>query len=304
MSILESKDLKLPDHLVKGIVKGVTSGSAVAALSAAKPTLFGNSTLVTLDSKPRAEFVAEGADKGATNATFGSVTVTPHKTQVTMRFSNEVLWADEDYQIGIMQTLAEEGATALARALDFGVFHRVNPANGATTDWTNYLTSTKKTVDASTNIDADIEKAIGLVLTDGEGTDVNGLALSKPAAYALATAKDKQGHLMYPELGFGTGMTQYKGIKTAVSTTVNGLPEMKQDSGIKAIVGDFTNGVYWGIQRNLPLELIQFGDPDGQGDLKRKNQVALRLEVQYAWYVFADRFAVVKAPAGSAVVSH
>ena len=304
MATLTTKTLILPDHLLQGIVKGVTSGSTVAALSAAKPTLFGSSTLVTLESRPRAEFVEEGADKSSTNVTFGSVRVTPHKTQVTMRISDEVDWADEDYQLGIMKTLAEEGAIALARALDFGLLHRVNPLTGTVTDWTNYLTSTKKTVDATANIDADIEKAIGLVLTDGEGTDVNGLALSKPAAYALATAKDKQGHLMYPELGFGTEMTQYKGIKTAVSTTVNGLPEMKQDSGIKAIVGDFANGVYWGIQRKCPVDLIRYGDPDGQGDLKRKNQLAVRLEVQYAWYVFADRFAVVKAPAGSAVVSH
>lgn len=304
MSLLSSKDLHLPAHLAQGIVKGVTDGSAVAALSAAKPTLFGNSTLVTLDSKPRAEFVAEGADKNSTPATFGQVTVVPHKTQVTMRFSQEVQWADEDYQLGVMQTLADEGAAALARALDFGVFHRVNPATGAATDWTNYLTATKKTVDATSNIDTDIEKAIGLVLTSGEGFDVNGLALSKPAAFELATAKDKQGRLLYPELGYGTGMTSFKGINTAVTSTVNGMPEMKQDNGIKAIVGDFTNGVYWGIQRDLPLELIQYGDPDGQGDLKRKNQIALRLELQYAWYVFAERFALVKTPAGAPSVSH
>jgi hypothetical protein len=48
------------------------------------------------------------------------------------------------------------------------------------------------------------------------------------------------------------------------------------------------------VQRELPVELIRFGDPDGQGDLKRKNQIALRLEVVFGWYVFADRFAVVE----------
>ena len=53
----------------------------------------------------------------------------------------------------------------------------------------------------------------------------------------------------------------------------------------------------WGIQRNIPLELIKFGDPDGQGDLKRKNQVALRLEVVYGWWVNPAKFAVVKAGA-------
>jgi hypothetical protein len=28
---------------------------------------------------------------------------------------------------------------------------------------------------------------------------------------------------------------------------------------------------------------IEYGDPDGQGDLKRQNQFALRAEVVYGW---------------------
>ena len=54
------------------------------------------------------------------------------------------------------------------------------------------------------------------------------------------------------------------------------------------------SGIRWGVQRNIPLEVIKFGDPDGQGDLKRNNQIALRLEVVYGWYVFADRFTVIE----------
>lgn len=66
---------------------------------------------------------------------------------------------------------------------------------------------------------------------------------------------------------------------------------------VGAIVGDWKNGIYWGVQRNLPLETITYGDPDGQGDLRRNNQIALRLEIVYAWYVFTDRFAVVEGDA-------
>jgi hypothetical protein len=29
--------------------------------------------------------------------------------------------------------------------------------------------------------------------------------------------------------------------------------------------------------------MIRYGDPDGQGDLKRNNQVAFRAEVVYGW---------------------
>ncbi|MDY5137592.1 phage major capsid protein, partial [Actinotignum sanguinis] len=60
---------------------------------------------------------------------------------------------------------------------------------------------------------------------------------------------------------------------------------MAKDTNVRAIVGDFNNGIRWGIQKELPLEVIPYGDPDGAGDLKRKNEVALRLEIVYAWYV-------------------
>ena len=63
---------------------------------------------------------------------------------------------------------------------------------------------------------------------------------------------------------------------------------------MKAIVGDFT-AIKWGVQRSVPIEVIRFGDPDGQGDLKRANQIALRLEIVYGIPIMStDAFAVVK----------
>ena len=83
-----------------------------------------------------------------------------------------------------------------------------------------------------------------------------------------------------------------------MSNTVSGRPESATDLRTRAIVGDFNSGIRWGVQRDIPVELIEHGDPDGQGDLKRKNQIALRLEIVYGWYVFTDRFSVVETPAG------
>ena len=287
--------LKLPANLAQGIIDKVQTGSAVAALSASKPLLFGDTQVVTFTKHPRAEFVEEGAAKSPADVEFGTVTAVPHKAQVTVRFDEEVLWADEDRLKGVYQAVADAATVSLSRALDLGVFHRLNPSTGAVmTGWTNYLTATTKTVTDTGDADADIEKAIGLVLNDGEGYDVNGIALSKPEAFALATTRDKQGHPLYPELGYGTSITAFKGTKASVTTTVN-APEATTATGVEAIVGDFQNGIYWGIQRTLPLEAITYGDPDGLGDLKRHNQVAYRLEMLYAWYVDPARFAVVKA---------
>ena len=88
-------------------------------------------------------------------------------------------------------------------------------------------------------------------------------------------------------------MSTFLGLNTAVGDTVSGMPEAT-DTGIRAIVGDFRDGIRWGIQRQIPLEVIEYGDPDGAGDLKRQNEVALRMEVVYAWHVLTNRFAVVK----------
>lgn len=298
MGAITSGVFNLPNNLSDQIVKTVTSGSAVAALGKSQPQRFGKTQLITFTGAPKAEYVEEGDKKSPSDATFGSVTATPHKAQVTVRFDQEVQWADEDAQIGALTTLADSGARALERALDLGVFYRLNPLTGnEITKWSNYLNSSTLRVTGTDDAAKDIETAVGKVLGAGdEGYDVNGIALTRSEAFALATAKDKQGRPLYPELGYGVTANAFKGIPLAVTSTVN-PPEAVKRPGVRGIVGDFANGIYWGVQRNLPVELITTGDPDGQGDLKRFNQIALRLEIVYAWYVFADRFALIDEPA-------
>ena len=55
------------------------------------------------------------------------------------------------------------------------------------------------------------------------------------------------------------------------------------DSADMAIVGDFANAFKWGYSETIPLEIIEYGDPDGQGDLKRTNQIVLRSEAYVGW---------------------
>ena len=50
-----------------------------------------------------------------------------------------------------------------------------------------------------------------------------------------------------------------------------------------AYVGDFQNCLKWGYAANVPMELIEYGDPDGQGDLKKLNQILLRTEAYIGW---------------------
>lgn len=53
-----------------------------------------------------------------------------------------------------------------------------------------------------------------------------------------------------------------------------------------AIVGDFQDGFKWGYSKEIPMEIIQYGDPDNSGkDLKGYNQVYIRAEIYLGWAI-------------------
>lgn len=302
MAVFGTADAKvlMPRNIADGMITASRSSSVVARLSNREPMRFGEVDYITFNDFPKAEFVEEGANKASTSGGFGSVTAKPHKAQVTMRFNEEVQWADEDYQLGVLRELSGAGQIALSRALDLGLIHRINPLTGTViSGWDNYVTATTKRVEINTaDADADFKAAVGLLINSSPSVSVNGAAFDPKFSWSLANLMKRDGtgatsDQRYPTLGFGTNVTDFMGVPVAQGDTVSGTPEAT-DTKIRAVVGDFQNGIRWGVQRELPVELIRFGDPDGQGDLKRKNQIALRLEIVFGWYVFTNRFAVVE----------
>jgi len=292
----------LPRNIADGMITESRTLSTVSQLSGREPQLFGETDYMIFNDFPKAEFVEEGDDKSSTSGGYSSVTAKPRKAQVTMRFNQEVQWASEDHQLSIFQDLANAGQVALARALDLGLIHRINPLTGNTiSGWDNYLDATDKRVTYDGTVEADqvVREAVGLLLQQDTSWGVNGFAIDPRFSWELSNLQtklangDPSGIQRYPNLGFGTDITSFMGVTTAQGNTVSGTPEAA-DTGVRGIVGDFQSGIRWGVQRDLPVELIRFGDPDGQGDLKRKNQIALRLEIVYGWYVFTDRFAVIE----------
>jgi len=293
---LQSTDLRFPTDIADGIVEKAKTGSTVAALSGQEPMRFGEVDIITFDDDLTAEFVEQSAPKGSTQAKPDFVTALPRKAVVQMRTSDEFLWADEDYQTGILQRFGEKYARALSRALDLGLYYRINPRTGTEiTTWTNYLNTTTKRVEVGADADMDFEAAAGLVI--GAGYGVNGVAFDPQHAWTLSTARYADGRKKYPELGLGAGITSFEGVNAAVSTTVSGKPTdgSATDNGVRAIVGNFQSGIRWGVQRSFPFRVLEYGDPDNAGrDLAGHNEVLLRGEVVYGWYVFSDQFAVIE----------
>ena len=99
-------------------------------------------------------------------------------------------------------------------------------------------------------------------------------------SFGLSTMRDANGRKIYPEIGFGQNVTNFSGMSAAVSDTVSAKNEISTPSKLLGIVGQF-DAFRWGVQRSIGAHLIEYGDPDGLGDLQRQNQIAIRAEIVY-----------------------
>ena len=282
MAVLTTGDLTIPTQMIDPWLGKVQTGSAVATLSTATPMKFGKGEAFTFDIG-EAEYVGEGANKGASEVTSTIQTVEPFKFHKTVRWTEEVMWADEDHQLGVVDEILSLIQPALSRALDYGVFHGINPTTGtAVTAMTQRLSGTTNSVEIASGDKpyANIDAADALVL--GGGFVPSEIALDPSFAGSFASLRTTEGVKLYPELSLSTAAGVLEGHRSSVSRTVGAAGVAATDTNIKAFVGDFS-AIRWGVQKQIGLEVIRYGDPDGQGDLKRNNQVAFRAEVVYGW---------------------
>lgn len=291
MAAIATTGIVLPVSVANKIWAKAQQTSVLARLAQAEPQKFGQSNVMVLTGDVKAELVGEGAQKSPTNPTFDSVTVNPRKLQVTVRMSNEVKWADEDYMLDVWNTCAERSAGALGRALDLVGIHKLNPLTGtvASSVTTGIADTTNSTTLTPGEYVEAVEAAAGLVIADGYVP--TGVAFDPTFSFGLATQRDNNGILLNPSLGFGTELSAYAGMAAAVSNTVSASQEAATATKMLSIVGDFS-AFRWGVQREIAAHVIEFGDPDGLGDLQRQNQIALRMEIVYGiGIVDTDAFA-------------
>ena len=295
MAAITTGNIVLPKEVAKGIVSKVRDTSTIQTLSTAEPRLFKDVEHMKFTTDPEAEFVGEGAQKSPTPVGIDTVTAGIHKAHVTIRMSDEVKWADEDNQLEIIDSIIDAGSAALGRALDYGVYHAIDPLSGTAVSGMTALTAGVTAAGGDVTSTADAAAALdSLVDKVNTNYDVTGIALSKTWANTLRKLRvPATGQRMYPEIPINLKLGALDGIKAATSSTVNGA-RAKTATNVLAILGDF-NLIKWGIVRDLGLDIIETGDPDGLGDLKRLNQVAYRLEMVYSWAILdAAGFSVLR----------
>lgn len=283
-----------PAQLVSEMFNAVQGHSALAKLCASKPIPFAGETVFTFAMGGEVSIVGEGANKPAGDATVAPKTIRPVKMVYQHRVSDEFMNASEEGRLPILQAFADGFAKKMARGLDIAAMHGINPADLAPASFkatnsfdgvvSNTVTYAAATVDD--NINAAVQAVIG-----GERA-VNGIAMSPAAGTALSAIK-VNGVAQYPEYRFGQNPDAFYGMGSDVNGTVSVTETGEKTDHV--LVGDFQNAFRWGYAKNVPLEVIEFGDPDGQGDLKRTNEVVLRAEAYIGWGVLdAASFAIVR----------
>jgi hypothetical protein len=285
---LRTSALDLANHTGESWSKNIRGGVLSQLAPAAPEIKVGSTDHFTFTGTPKAELVGESANKSSADGTPTKATVKTYKVQITYRFSNEVQWEDEDYQTGIIDNLVINVAIALSRALDLVAIHGINPATGeiaaSVSDYFDKAGNGVARVVATGDVQNDLETAAADL--QEAGYTATGIALDPVFAGQLARKKDNENRPLYPELGLGFNFDSFQGLQAASSDTVSGRQELEpSEVSIQAIMGDW-RAFRWGVARQVPLELIEYGNPDGNGDLKRTNEIAIRAEAVFGYAIF------------------
>ena len=273
--------------LVKDLMSKVRGKSSLAKLSGQTPIPFNGLKEFVFSMDNEIDIVAENGKKTEGGMSFNPVKIIPIKFEYGARVSDEFLYATEEEQLNILTAFNDGFAKKVSKGFDLAAFHGINPRTGEASSVvgenhfdgkvTQKVTYTKGTPDA--NLDAVIAAVQG---ADG---DVTGMALSTTFGADMATVKEN-GVRQYPEFRFGASPESLGGMAVDVNKTVYNATVKDH-----AIVGDFQNAFKWGFSKEIPLEIIKYGDPDNSGkDLKGYNQVYIRAEVYLGWGILVPEY--------------
>lgn len=278
---LTTAKITLPTDVAVGIVNKASDTSTIAALSPSTPMLFRDQEYMVFNPTAEAEVVEEGAQKGAYEVSTSPVTAKRVKLQTTTRVTSELEWADEDNRTQIIESIVADQAAAFARALDYVLYHAVNPKDGTALSGYTALSGTATQVTSTGDAVEDMDALVDAIAAT---YDINGIALSKTFAASLRKVRvPSTGMRLYPEIPMNLQPGTVEGVKAATSGTVSGALA-KTATKVLAFAGDFSV-IKWGLVRDMTAQVIPYGDPDGAGDLQRTNQIAYRTEGVYGFAV-------------------
>lgn len=296
MALITNSTSKFPTELVTDIFDKVKGHSTLAKLSAQMPIPFSGTDVFTFSMDGEVAIVGEGQAKPAGEADFTPTTIKPIKVVYQHRLTDEFVRMAEEKQLPYLQSFTEGFAKKLARGIDICAIHGVNPADNKASTTIGDKCFAKAVTNSVTynasKADENVDDAASAV--QGEDGNVTGIAFSNAMGSAIGKIKASgTGTYLYPEYRFGGNPGSFGGTLADVNSTIS-----FKTSKLRGLVGDFANAFKWGYADEIPLEIIQYGDPDGQGDLKAHNQIVLRAEAYIGWGILdASSFAKIEEQA-------
>lgn len=285
-----------PHELSLDMFNKVKGHSSLAKLSQSEGIPFSGTDIFVFSMDGEAAIVGEGEEKPAGEASFSPVSIVPLKVIYQHRVTDEFMKMSAEKQLPYLNAFSDGFSKKIARALDICAIHGVNPkTNEASAKIGNNCfdnaVATTVTYSAATP-DDNIDSAVAPI--QAAENDVTGILMAPSFGSALGAMKMADSHApMYPEFRYGANPGNFGGMKADINNTVSFGSSLD-----RAIVGDFASAFRWGYAENVTFEVIEFGDPDGQGDLKRKNQVCFRSEAFIGWAILdASSFARIVASA-------
>ena len=291
----------LPPVVTNELFSKVKGKSSLAKLSASEPIPFNGETVFTFSLDKEVDIVGENAAKSNGGGTVTSIQMIPVKVEYGMRVSDEFRYGADEIKLQYLTAFADGFAKKVARGIDIMAFHGLNPRTGLTAsvltnkNFDDLVTNT--VVFNSSTPDANVTDAIALI--EAAEYDVTGLAMAPAMKNALAQLKkgSTSNEPMFPELGWGAAVGNINGLPVDTNSTVSFA-----SGADRAIVGNFADMFKWGFAKQIPLEVIEYGNPDNSdlGDLKGHNQIYLRGEAYVGWGIIDPAaFTIIKTNASA-----
>lgn len=283
-------------ELVTELMTKVQGHSVLAKLSSQSAIPFNGTEQFIFNLEGNAQIVGEGEQKKAGESNLTSKVIKPVKFVYQARITDEYKYASEEKRVKYLQAYADGFAKIIAASFDIAAIHGLEPKTMTDASFRNtnsfdgVITDNVVVFNAAT-IDENIDTAVQAIVA--KGAEVTGLALSPLAGQSLAKLK-VNGVVQYPEFRFGQNPNSFYGMESDISKNLVVTGGTAKANHV--LVGDFRNKFKWGYAENIPMEIIEFGDPDGTGrDLKAYNEICLRSEAFIGWGILdEDAFARVE----------
>lgn len=284
-NVLERSTSFVPE-LVTDLVNKVQGKSSLAKLSKQTPLAFNGNREFTFTMDSDVSIVAESGAKSHGGVSIDPVTIVPIKFEYGARVSDEFMISSDEERINILKAFNDGFARKVARGLDLAALHGVNPRTGSAStvvgnNHFDYLVDQVVAYNAA-DPEGNIEAAVSAIRA--AGGDVSGLIMSPTFGGALAALTNGGGGpKLYPQLAWGGTPESLNGMPIDLNRTVSDMNDVDL-----AIMGDFANMFHWGYAKEIPVEVIRYGDPDNSSaDLRGYNQVYIRAEIYLGWGILA-----------------